>query len=53
MQWTVGSVNATTGIKGVGDFIGKALRGGVTGESAIKPEYTEMACSSLSRPTST
>ena len=40
MQWTVGSVNATTGIKGVGDFIGKALRGGVTGESAIKPEYT-------------
>ena len=40
MQWTVGDVNATTGIKGVGDFIGKALRGGVTGESAIKPEYT-------------
>lgn len=40
MQWTVGGVNATTGIKGVGDFIGKALRGGVTGESAIKPEYT-------------
>ena len=24
----------------MGDFIGKALRGGVTGESAIKPEYT-------------
>lgn len=40
MQWTVGNVNATTGIKGVGDFFGKALRGRVTGESAIKPEYT-------------
>lgn len=40
MQWTVGNVNATTGVKGVGDLFGKALRGGVTGESAIKPEYT-------------
>ena len=40
MQWTVGDVNATTGIKGVGDFLGKAMRGKVTGESAIKPEYT-------------
>lgn len=40
MQWTVGNVNATTGVKGVGDFIGKAMRGKVTGESAIKPEYT-------------
>ena len=40
MQWTAGNVNATTGIKGVGDLFGKALRGGVTGESAIKPEYT-------------
>ena len=40
MQWTVGNVNATPGIKGVGDLFGTALRGGVTGESAIKPEYT-------------
>ncbi len=40
MQWTVGNVNATTGIKGVGDFLGKAMRGSVTGEGAIKPEYT-------------
>ena len=40
MQWTVGNVNATTGLKGVGDFFGKAMRGSVTGESAIKPEYT-------------
>ena len=34
-----GNVNATTGIKGVGDLFGKAVRGKVTGESAIKPEY--------------
>ena len=40
MQWTVGDVNATTGVKGVGDLFSKALRGSVTGESAIKPEYT-------------
>ena len=40
MQWTVGNVKATTGLKGVGDFLGKAMRGSVTGESAIKPEYT-------------
>jgi uncharacterized protein (AIM24 family) len=40
MQWSVGNVNATTGLKGVGDFFGKAIRGSVTGESAIKPEYT-------------
>ena len=40
MQWTVGNVNATTGVKGAGDLFGKVLRGSVTGESAIKPEYT-------------
>lgn len=40
MQWMVGNVNATTGVKGVGDFFGKVVRGNVTGESAIKPEYT-------------
>ena len=40
MQWTVGNVNATTGLKGVGDFLGKAMRGKVSGESATKPEYT-------------
>lgn len=39
MQWSVGDVSANTGIKGVGDFFGKTLRGSVTGESAIKPEY--------------
>ena len=40
MQWMLGNVNATTGIRGVGDLFGKAVRGKVTGESAIKPEYT-------------
>jgi len=40
MQWSVGDVNANTGVKSVGDFFGKAMRGSVTGESAIKPEYT-------------
>ncbi len=40
MQWMAGHVNATTGLKGVGDFFGKAVRGKVTGESAVKPEYT-------------
>lgn len=40
MQWMAGTVNATTGVKGVGDLFGKAVRGKATGESAIKPEYT-------------
>jgi uncharacterized protein (AIM24 family) len=39
MQWMIGNVNSTTGLKGVGDLFGKAVRGKVTGESAIKPEY--------------
>ena len=40
MQWMLGNVNATTGIKGVGDMATKLLRGKASGESAIKPEYT-------------
>ena len=40
MQWMVGDVKATTGLKGVGDLFSKAVRGSLTGESAIKPEYT-------------
>ena len=35
MQWMLGDVNATTGLKGAGDFFKKTLRGSVTGESAI------------------
>lgn len=40
MQWMLGNVAANTGVKGMGDLFGKAMRGKVTGESAIKPEYT-------------
>ncbi len=40
MQWTVGSVRATTGVKGVGDLMGKMFRSAVSQDSAIKPEYT-------------
>lgn len=39
MQWSVGDVNATTGIKGVGDLFGKAIKGAVSDETMIKPEY--------------
>jgi uncharacterized protein (AIM24 family) len=39
MQWSLGEIRATTGVKGVGDFFGKMTRGHVTGEKAIKPEY--------------
>jgi len=31
MQWMLGNVNATTGVKGVGDLFGKALLGKVSG----------------------
>lgn len=40
MQWTSGAVQMTSGIKGVGDFLGKALTSKVTRESSSKPEYT-------------
>lgn len=40
MQWTVGDVQATTGVKGVGDFMGKMFKGAVSQDSIIKPEYT-------------
>lgn len=39
MQWMVGNIKATTGIKGVMDFAGKAFRSSVSEESLIKPEY--------------
>lgn len=39
MQWMAGACEATTGVKGVGDFLSKAMRGAVTNETAIKPEY--------------
>lgn len=39
MQWMAGDVQPKTGIRGVGDFARKLVRGSVTGESAVKPEY--------------
>jgi uncharacterized protein (AIM24 family) len=39
MQWLFGDINATTGLKGVGDLFGKMVKGAVTKESAVKPEY--------------
>ena len=39
MQWMAGHVKATTGLKGVGDFVGKMVKGAITKETAVKPEY--------------
>lgn len=39
MQWMAGDIKATTGIKGAGDLLGKLIKGAVTKESAVKPEY--------------
>lgn len=39
MQWTIGDVNATTGIKSASDLFKKSLKGMASGESTIKPEY--------------
>ena len=44
MQWMSGNVQATSGVKGVGDFLGKALKGAVTKETAVKPEYVGEGC---------
>ena len=40
MQWMLGNVQMSSGVKGVGNFLGKAIGGAVTGESAVKPEYS-------------
>lgn len=39
MQWTVGNVQSVADVKGVGDFIGKTIKGSVTKESTVKPKY--------------
>ncbi len=44
MQWMGGNVQATTGVKGIGDLFGKAIKGAVTKESAVKPEYVGEGC---------
>lgn len=40
MQWMIGDVNMSSGVKGAGDLIGKMFKSAVTKESVIKPEYT-------------
>ena len=40
MQWMLGNVNMSSGVTGVGNFLGKMVKGAVTGESASKPEYS-------------
>ena len=37
MQWISGKVKMETGVEGVKGFLGKAVKGAVTGESAVKP----------------
>jgi Uncharacterized conserved protein len=40
MQWIAGNIQATSGVKGVGDFVGKMFKSVATGESVAKPVYT-------------
>ena len=44
MQWMGGNVQATSGVKGIGDLLGKAIKGAVTKETAVKPEYVGKGC---------
>lgn len=39
MQWIAGNIEASTNIKGAGDFAKKLIGGKMTGESAVKPRY--------------
>ncbi len=39
MQWMSGNVQSNSGVTGVGNFLGKMVKGAVTGESAVKPIY--------------
>ncbi|MCI9035222.1 MAG: AIM24 family protein [Lachnospiraceae bacterium] len=40
MQWMLGDVSMETGVKGVGNFLGKMASAAVTKESVVKPIYT-------------
>ncbi len=40
MQWTAGNIEAQTDLKGVGDLLGKMVKGAATGEGAVKPKYS-------------
>ncbi len=39
MQWMTGSIEMSSGVTGVGNLLGKMVKGAVTGESAVKPIY--------------
>lgn len=39
MQWMSGGVETNSGVKGVGDFLGKMASAAVTKESVVKPVY--------------
>lgn len=47
MQWTSGDINASSNVKGVGDFLGKMVSSAVTSESAVKPLYQGNGCMML------
>ena len=40
MQWMLGDVQMVSGVRGVGNLLGNMVRGSVSGESAVKPEYS-------------
>ena len=39
MQWFSGPIQAQTDLKGVGDLLGKMVKGAASGEGAVKPLY--------------
>ena len=39
MQWTLGNIEISSDVKGVGDFFKKSVKGAVTKEAAVKPKY--------------
>ena len=39
MQFMLGNVSSNTGVSGIGDLFGKAMKSKVTGDNAIKPVY--------------
>lgn len=39
MQWMSGNIEMNSDVKSVGSFLGKVVKGAITGESAVKPVY--------------
>lgn len=40
MQWMSGNVQMQSDVKSVGSYLGKVVKGAITGESAVKPLYS-------------